>query len=93
MECDPLIAIIGTNIALAVTILVATGTIFLWLRGESRADHRALEAKMDENRRETNEIIRGLQEETREIVRNIQSEMRDFHGRLCSIEERHRKSE
>jgi hypothetical protein len=40
--------------------------------------------KMDANRKETNEILRGIQLE----IRGIQAEMKDFHGRLCAIEER-----
>jgi hypothetical protein len=32
------------------------------------------------------------QQEIREIIRAIQDEMKDFHGRLCSIEERNRKN-
>ena len=39
-----------------------------------------LDRKLDENRKETNEIIRS-----------IQTEMKDFHGRLCAIEERGKK--
>jgi hypothetical protein len=42
--------------------------------------HCQLDRKIDENRKETSEILRG-----------IQSEMHDFHGRLCAIEERNRK--
>jgi hypothetical protein len=38
--------------------------------------------KFDEHRRETNEILKG-----------IASEMKDFHGRLCSIEERPKKGQ
>ncbi len=39
-----------------------------------------LDRKIDENRKESNEIIRC-----------IQVEMKDFHGRLCAIEERNKK--
>ena len=38
-----------------------------------------LDKKLDENRKETNEILRS-----------IRDEMKDFHGRLCSIEERNK---
>ena len=31
------------------------------------------------------------QKETRTIIHSIQDEMKDFHGRLCSIEERNKK--
>ena len=36
-----------------------------------------LDKKIDENRRESNDILKA-----------IQAEMKDFHGRLCAIEER-----
>jgi hypothetical protein len=39
-----------------------------------------LDKKLDENRKETNDILRG-----------IQAEIKDFHGRLCAIEERNKK--
>ena len=39
-----------------------------------------LDKKLDEQRRETNDILKGIREE-----------MKDFHGRLCAIEERNRK--
>lgn len=39
-----------------------------------------LDKKLEEHRKETNEILRG-----------IQLEMKDFHGRLCAIEERNKE--
>ena len=39
-----------------------------------------LDKKIDENRREANDILKA-----------IQAEMKDFHGRLCAIEERNKK--
>ncbi len=39
-----------------------------------------LDRKLDEQRKETMAILMG-----------IQQEMKDFHGRLCSIEERYRE--
>ncbi len=39
-----------------------------------------LDKKLDENRKETNQILLGIQEE-----------MKSFHGRLCAIEERNKK--
>lgn len=36
--------------------------------------------KLDEHRKDTNEILRAMQ-----------LEMKDFHGRLCAIEERGKK--
>ena len=39
-----------------------------------------LDKKLDENRKETNDILRG-----------IADEMKSFHGRLCEIEGRNKK--
>lgn len=38
-----------------------------------------LDKKLDENRKDTNAFLQA-----------IQSEIKDFHGRLCSIEERNK---
>ena len=65
----------------------STVGLFFWNRSESRADMRHMDAKLDQNRKDTNDILRGIQDE----VKGIQNEMKDFHGRLCSIEERNRK--
>ena len=50
--------------------------LFIWNRTESRADARHTDAKL--------EAIRALMYE-------VIQESKDFHGRLCSIEERNRK--
>ena len=42
--------------------------------------------KLDEHRRETNQILLGIQNQ----INAIQQEMKDFHGRLCAIEERNK---
>lgn len=62
------------------TIVGSNIALFLWARSESRADYRHLEQK-------TLEMISGIKED----VKAMHMEMKDFHGRLCSIEERNRK--
>lgn len=47
--------------------------VFLWVRSESRADIRHMDAKVDS---------------MRELVIAIHLEMKDFHSRLAMIEER-----
>jgi hypothetical protein len=37
------------------------------------------------------EEIRAISESSRQDIRAISQEMKDFHGRLCSIEERYRE--
>lgn len=50
----------------------------MWL--SSRSDWRRTDTKIEEHRKETNEILRA-----------IQAEIKDFHGRLCKIEENRSK--
>lgn len=59
------------------TILGGNIFLFLWSTRQSRSDFLHLDKKLDEHRKETNSIIKSIQEE-----------IKDFHMRLCSIEER-----
>lgn len=45
-----------------------------------------LDRKIDENRKETTSILMGMNHQ----IHAIHDEMKDFHGRLCTIEERHK---
>ncbi len=56
--------------------IVFTLTLWLWNRAESRNDMRHMDIKIDA---------------IKDLIQAIQTEMKDFHGRLCSIEERNRK--
>jgi hypothetical protein len=42
------------------------------------------DSKMEANRRETVDILKGI----REDMKDFHEAMKDFHGRLCTIEER-----
>lgn len=42
-------------------------------------------------RRESQEILTSIREESRAFQLALVQESKDFHGRLCSIEERNRK--
>lgn len=76
-----LAAIIGTNVAL-----------FCWVRTETRADFRALQAERSADikalQAERNADNMALQAWTQNMIKTIQEEIKDFHGRLCTIEER-----
>lgn len=76
MEWSQILALILGNGALIIPL-------FLWNRGESRADIRHMDAKLESTR----ELVRAIHEE----MKAIQLEMIDFHGKLCIIEERNRK--
>lgn len=62
------LTIIGANFVLLMGMLATYITLYL-----------NLDAKLESNRKDTNEILKG-----------IQAEMKDFHGRLVSIEERNK---
>jgi hypothetical protein len=49
--------------------------LFLWNRSESRSDQRNTDAKLD--------AIRNL-------MHAVIEENKDFHGRLCTLEEKYR---
>lgn len=51
--------------------------LWLWQRTESRSDSRKHDADIKELRRD---LV--------DVMRSIDKEIKDFHGRLCSIEER-----
>lgn len=67
---------LGTILSLVIGNATVIFPLFLWVRSESRADIRHMDAKL---------------ESTRELVRAIHDEVKDFHGRLCAIEERNRE--
>jgi hypothetical protein len=68
MDWTQVLTILGGNIAL-----------FLWAARQSRTDFLHLDRKLEENRKESNQLIKAIQEE-----------IKDFHGRLCAIEERNK---
>ena len=74
----PFVTVLGVFIANAALIL----PLFLWIRAESRADLRHMDAKLDSNR----ELIREVHNESKAMINAIQLEMRDFHSRLVNCE-------
>lgn len=69
-----------TNLNTVLSLILGNAAViiplFLWVRSESRAYIRHMDAKL---------------ESTRELVRAIHDEVKDFHARLCAIEERNNK--
>lgn len=63
----------------AIAIVCSNLVIMLTFFGVSISLHNSLDKKIDENRKETNDILKG-----------IMQEIKDFHGRLCAIEERNK---
>jgi len=66
-------AIIGSNFAIAALVVA----LFTWNRTESNNDRRDMMA-----------MIRSIETEAHANIQAITQEMKDFHGRLCTIEER-----
>ena len=58
------------------TILGGNMALFLWATRQARTDFLHLDRKLEENRKETNQLVKAIQEE-----------IKDFHNRLCRIEE------
>lgn len=65
MEWTQVLTILGSNMAL-----------FMWSTRQARTDFLHLDRKLEENRKETTQIVKAIQEE-----------VKDFHNRLCKIEE------
>ena len=75
MDWTQVLTIVGSNIAL---ILIMFGTVIgLWLHSDKKTEdnRRELTKKIDENRIETNEIIKAIHEE-----------MKDFHCKFFQLE-------
>lgn len=49
------------------TILIGNTALFLWATRQARADFLHLDRKLDENRKETYQIIKAIQEEIKEF--------------------------
>lgn len=60
-------------------IIAANLSIFIWLRTESSSDRRQMQTESAADRRDL-----------LTLVREMKDELKDFHGRLCSIEEKNK---
>lgn len=63
------------------TIIIANFGLFLWLRTESRSDYRHMEARTDA-------ILNAIKDDMKDFHYKYMEETKNFHGRLCSLEER-----
>jgi len=68
-------------------MLISFVGLFIWNRTENRTDIRHMDAKLESTR----ELVRAIHDETKEFRMAFLQENKEFHGRLCSIEERGRK--
>ena len=58
-------------------LIVTLGALFLWNRSEANSDRRDMMA-----------LIKSMENETKSFNEVIRQDIKDFHGRLCSLEER-----
>lgn len=77
MDLTQFYILLGTTGGLFLAGLATMISLFLWVRSEGNNDRRHFLDVQASDRRD----ILGL-------IRSIEQEMKDFHGRLCSIEER-----
>jgi hypothetical protein len=71
MDWTQVLVLIGSNFGL-----------FLWVRSESRADSRHMDAKLESTR----DLVRAIHEDGRNFREQMASEMKDFHYKLIEIE-------
>jgi hypothetical protein len=87
-------AIIWTTITGFLTCTGTTIGLFIW--ASHKSDANALECRqlIEANSLENRRLIEASSLESRNLIasihKEIQQEMKDFHGRLCTIEERYR---
>jgi len=65
------------NWSQVLTIFCGNIALFLWSTRQARSDFLHLDKKIEDNRKEINQLIKAIHEE-----------IKDFHNRLCEIEER-----
>ena len=69
-----------TVIGVAIANIGTTITLFIWSTNRAEENRKELSIQFEENRKETNALIEA-----------IRQDVKDFHGRLCTIEERNKK--
>lgn len=76
------------------TVLIIASFIgfFLWNRSESRNDIRALQADINGVKGELTAFRQEMHKEFSSFRKEMHAEMRDFHGRLCTLEEKNYKA-
>lgn len=76
MEWPQVLTILGGNIGL-----------ILWSTRQARTDFLHLHRKLEENRKETNQIVKAIQEEVKDFHLKLALQDQAFKNTLCKIEE------
>lgn len=78
-----------------ILFFVSIAGLFLWNRTEARNDNRSLEQKMQNLEQKMHADMSQLEQKLElkmdSVIKVLQDSMRDFHGRLCSLEEKNKK--
>ena len=80
MDLPLILTIIFTGLGTVAAIIGANIALISWLR----SDMKSFETKIDGWKDQFSRDIQSYKDE-------VTKEMKDFHGRLCSLEERRRK--
>lgn len=75
-----------------ISLFLANAALIIWFRAESRSDWRHLDAKVDANQKETNQILKAIQDEMKDFHVKLALQDQEFKMRLCAIEERNRNA-
>jgi hypothetical protein len=65
--------------------------LFIWNRTEGRADARHMDAKLKAEALHMDAKLEAALNAMNANVQCMQQEMKDFHGKLCSIQEKVKK--
>lgn len=74
-----------------ISFIITIGGINFFFRKEAKEDNKRVENLLREDNKRMEEFFQESHKETNCILRAIHEEMKDFHGRLCTLEERSRK--
>lgn len=66
---------INMNWLQVLTILGGNLSLFLWATRQARSDFLHIDRKLEENRKETNQIIKAIQEEVKDFHKIILEQM------------------
>jgi len=69
------------------TILGGNIGMILWSTRQARTDFLHLDRKLEENRKETTQIVKAIHEEVKDFHIKLALQDQEFKNRICKIEE------
>lgn len=61
------------------TILAGNASLFLWATRQARSDYLHIDKKTEDNRKEIATIAENNRKETNDLIKILQDEFREFH--------------